>query len=91
MPVRPSRVDHIHGLRLYHLRCCQKRKHGADLFQYHYAAAVHFILLSGTFFSTTAFPVLAASTSAEVLPLTYLNDAMRKVAFEGAGLGDVTH
>jgi ABC-2 type transport system permease protein len=26
----------------------------------------------------------------KILPLTYLNDAMRKVAFEGAGLMDVT-
>jgi len=26
-----------------------------------------------------------------MLPLTYLNDAMRKVAFEGAGIGDITH
>jgi ABC-2 type transport system permease protein len=24
------------------------------------------------------------------LPLTYLNDAMRKVAFEGAGLSDIS-
>lgn len=47
-------------------------------------------LLSGTFFATTAFPVWLQGVS-KVLPLTYLNDAMRKVAFEGAGLGDVTH
>ena len=47
-------------------------------------------LLSGTFFSTTAFPTWLQSIS-RVLPLTHLNDAMRKVAFEGAGLGDVTH
>lgn len=47
-------------------------------------------LLSGTFFSTTAFPSWLQSIS-RVLPLTHLNDAMRKVAFEGAGLGDVTH
>ncbi len=47
-------------------------------------------LLSGTFFSTTAFPAWLQSIS-KVLPLTHLNDAMRKVAFEGAGLGDVTH
>jgi ABC-2 type transport system permease protein len=47
-------------------------------------------LLSGTFFSTTAFPVWLQHISS-VLPLTHLNDAMRKVAFEGAGLGDVTH
>ena len=47
-------------------------------------------LLSGTFFATTAFPVWLQGVS-KVLPLTYLNDAMRKVAFEGAGLGDVSH
>jgi ABC-2 type transport system permease protein len=47
-------------------------------------------LLSGTFFATTAFPGWLQSIS-RVLPLTHLNDAMRKVAFEGAGLGDVTH
>lgn len=47
-------------------------------------------LLSGTFFSVTAFPVWLQSVS-NILPLTYLNDAMRKVAFEGAGIGDVTH
>ncbi|WP_426584949.1 ABC transporter permease [Mucilaginibacter sp. R-33] len=47
-------------------------------------------LLSGTFFSITAFPNWLQYIS-KVLPLTHLNDAMRKVAFEGAGLGDVTH
>lgn len=47
-------------------------------------------LLSGTFFSITAFPSWLQYIS-KVLPLTHLNDAMRKVAFEGAGLGDVTH
>ena len=47
-------------------------------------------LLSGTFFATTAFPVWLQGIS-KILPLTYLNDAMRKVAFEGAGLGGVTH
>ncbi|QHS54055.1 ABC transporter permease [Mucilaginibacter sp. 14171R-50] len=47
-------------------------------------------LLSGTFFSITAFPTWLQHIS-KVLPLTHLNDAMRKVAFEGAGLGDVTH
>lgn len=46
-------------------------------------------LLSGTFFATTAFPSWLQSVS-NVLPLTYLNKAMRDVAFEGAGLGDVT-
>jgi ABC-2 type transport system permease protein len=47
-------------------------------------------LLSGTFFSTTAFPQWLQSLS-NILPLTYLNKAMRDVAFEGAGLGDVSH
>jgi ABC-2 type transport system permease protein len=47
-------------------------------------------LLSGTFFATTAFPHWLQSLS-NILPLTYLNIAMRNVAFEGAGLGDVTH
>jgi len=47
-------------------------------------------LLSGTFFATTAFPHWLQSLS-NILPLTYLNHAMRQVAFEGAGLGDVTH
>ncbi len=47
-------------------------------------------LLSGTFFSITAFPSWLQPIS-KALPLTYLNDAMRKVAFEGAGLMDVGH
>ncbi len=47
-------------------------------------------LLSGTFFSITAFPVWLQPIS-KALPLTYLNDALRKVAFEGAGLFDVGH
>ncbi len=45
-------------------------------------------LLSGTFFSIEAFPSWLQPIS-KALPLTYLNDAMRKVAFEGAGLMDV--
>lgn len=45
-------------------------------------------LLSGTFFSISAFPTWLQPIS-RALPLTYLNDAMRKVAFEGAGLWDV--
>lgn len=45
-------------------------------------------LLSGTFFSIDAFPSWLQPIS-HALPLTYLNDAMRKVAFEGAGLWDV--
>ncbi len=47
-------------------------------------------LLSGTFFSTSAFPHWLQSFS-DILPLTYLNKAMRDVAFEGANLGGVTH
>lgn len=47
-------------------------------------------LLSGTFFSTTAFPGWLQHIS-DILPLTYLNNAMRKVAFEGAGLNQVGH
>ncbi|WP_199120724.1 ABC transporter permease [Pedobacter sp. ASV28] len=45
-------------------------------------------LLSGTFFSINAFPGWLQPIS-RALPLTYLNDAMRKVAFEGAGLWEV--
>lgn len=45
-------------------------------------------LLSGTFFSINAFPAWLQPIS-RALPLTYLNDAMRKVAFEGASLWDV--
>ncbi len=47
-------------------------------------------LLSGTFFSTSAFPGWLRPIS-EALPLTHLNNAMRKVAFEGAGLAGVAH
>jgi ABC-2 type transport system permease protein len=45
-------------------------------------------LLSGTFFSIDAFPSWLQPIS-RALPLTYLNDAMRSIAFEGAGLWDV--
>jgi ABC-2 type transport system permease protein len=45
-------------------------------------------LLSGTFFSTDAFPAWLQKIS-NVLPLTYLNDGLRKIAFEGAALWDV--
>jgi ABC-2 type transport system permease protein len=47
-------------------------------------------LLSGTFFSITAFPTWLQPIS-RALPLTYLNDALRQVAFEGATLMDVSH
>ncbi|SEA11625.1 ABC transporter permease [Pedobacter hartonius] len=45
-------------------------------------------LLSGTFFSIDHFPVWLQPIS-RAMPLTYLNDAMRQVAFEGVGLWDV--
>ena len=45
-------------------------------------------LLSGTFFSIDVFPKWLQPIS-HALPLTHLNDAMRKVAFDGAGLWDV--
>ncbi len=45
-------------------------------------------LLSGTFFSIDVFPTWLQPIC-KILPLTYLNDAMRKVAFEGAGLTDI--
>lgn len=47
-------------------------------------------LLSGTFFSITVFPTWLQPLC-RVLPLTFLNDAMRMVAFEGASLLDVSH
>jgi ABC-2 type transport system permease protein len=45
-------------------------------------------LLSGTFFPITAFPSWLQPIC-KALPLTYLNDAMRKVAFEGMQLYQV--
>lgn len=45
-------------------------------------------LLAGTFFPIDSFPSWLQPIS-KVLPLTYLNDAMRQVAFEGASLFDV--
>jgi ABC-2 type transport system permease protein len=44
-------------------------------------------LLAGTFFSIDVFPQWLQPIC-KVLPLTHLNDAMRKVAFEGAHLVD---
>lgn len=44
-------------------------------------------LLAGTFFSIDAFPAWLQPIS-KALPLTYFNDAMRKIAFEGAHLND---
>lgn len=45
-------------------------------------------LLAGTFFSVEAFPKWMQPIS-RALPLTYLNDALREIAFEGASLWDV--
>jgi ABC-2 type transport system permease protein len=45
-------------------------------------------LLSGTFFSIENFPAWLQPIC-KVLPLTHLNDALRKVAFEGAGFQDI--
>lgn len=45
-------------------------------------------LLSGTFFGIENFPSWLQPVC-KVLPLTYMNEAMRKVAFEGAGLSDI--
>lgn len=45
-------------------------------------------LLSGTFFPIEAFPDWL-HPFCRILPLTHLNDALRKIAFEGAGLFDL--
>lgn len=47
-------------------------------------------LLAGTFFSIDNFPVWL-QPFCRALPLTFLNDAMRKVAFEGVGLWEVKY
>lgn len=44
-------------------------------------------LLAGTFFSVDAFPSWLQPIS-RALPLTYYNDAMRRISFEGAHLGN---
>jgi ABC-2 type transport system permease protein len=44
-------------------------------------------LLAGTFFSIEVFPKWLQPIC-KILPLTYFNDAMRKIAFEGAHLSD---
>ena len=44
-------------------------------------------LLAGTFFSIEAFPKWLQPIS-YAMPLTYFNDAMRKISFEGAHLSD---
>jgi ABC-2 type transport system permease protein len=45
-------------------------------------------LLAGTFFPVDLFPTWLQPIS-KILPLTYLNDALRLVAFEGKGLTEV--
>ena len=45
-------------------------------------------LLAGTFFSIDNFPKWLQPIT-KAMPLTYLNDAMRKIAFDGAHLWDV--
>jgi ABC-type multidrug transport system permease subunit len=45
-------------------------------------------ILSGTFFSAKRFPD-AVQPVIQALPLTQLNDALREVMLEGAGLGQV--
>lgn len=47
-------------------------------------------LLCGTFFPIDSFPKWLQFIS-KALPLTYVNDALRKIAFEGAGLLDISH
>lgn len=46
------------------------------------------ILLAGTFFPITAFPDWLQPVC-RVLPLTYVNDALRKISFDGTGLLDL--
>lgn len=45
-------------------------------------------LLAGTFFPIDVFPKWL-QPFCKILPLTYLNDAMRKVAFDGAGFWEI--
>ncbi len=47
-------------------------------------------LLAGTFFPISNFPEWLQPVS-KALPLTYLNEAMRKISFEGANLFDVRY
>lgn len=46
------------------------------------------ILMAGTFFPITAFPDWLQPVC-RVLPLTYVNDALRKISFDGTGLLDL--
>ncbi len=45
-------------------------------------------LLAGTFFSIDAFPKWL-QPFCRILPLTYLNDALRRIAFDGAGFWEL--
>ena len=45
-------------------------------------------LLAGTFFPITLFPEWLQPIS-KLLPLTYLNTALRKISFEGATISDL--
>jgi ABC-2 type transport system permease protein len=47
------------------------------------------MFLSGVFFSRDAVPAFLKPV-ADVLPLTFLNDALRQVSTAGAGLGDIS-
>ncbi len=47
-------------------------------------------LLAGTFFPVSNFPEWLQPVS-RALPLTYLNEALRKISFEGANLFDVSY
>jgi ABC-2 type transport system permease protein len=48
------------------------------------------MFLSGTFFERDNFPA-AVKTITDFFPLTYLADALRQIANEGAHLADITH
>ena len=50
--------------------------------------AMPMILLSGVFFSRVGLPGVV-HTITDFLPLTYLNDGLRAIAIDGAGLADV--
>lgn len=45
--------------------------------------------LSGAFFSITVFPSWL-QPFCKILPLTFVNDALRKIAFDGASFGDIS-
>ncbi|MEO8169056.1 MAG: ABC transporter permease, partial [bacterium] len=52
--------------------------------------AMPMLLLSGIFFSRNSLPGFVR-TVVDLLPLSYLADAMRSIAIDGATLGQVTH